>query len=202
MYQCPSPSLLTQPKPSQVVDVQFGDGTAQRSHIDKLTVTFDGPVDIDLSAFSLIKRGSSGGTVTTAFTTQYDSNGNTVATLSFTGSFTRNGGALHDGYYQLTIDGSKVTRAGTSLALDGDGNGSAGGNFIRGATETDNFFAFFADTNGDGVVGIAEFGQFRSTFGRPPPMKAITICLITMVSVLESAISANLARFGKPKLPF
>ncbi len=54
------------------------------------------------------------------------------------------------------------------MALDGDSNGLAGGDFVRGTSATDAFFAYFGDTSGDGLVGIAEFGQFRSTFGKLP----------------------------------
>lgn len=61
---------------------------------------------------------------------------------------TRGGGALIDGYYQLTIDGSKMLWTDTQLTLDGDNDGLAGGNYQRGTVETDNFFALFGDTNG------------------------------------------------------
>lgn len=190
-------------RPAEVAEVQFGDGTAQRSRIDELKVTFEGPVDIDPNAFSLIKRGTSGGLVTTDFTTQLDPSGNTIATLSFSGSFTRAGGALLDGYYQLIIDGSKVTRAGTSLTLDGDGDGLAGGNFFRGALETDNFFALYADTNGDGVVGIAEFGQFRATFGKNPDDDGYDERFdYDGAGVGIGDFGQFRARFGRAKLPF
>ncbi len=33
-----------------------------------------------------------------------------------------------------------------------------------GAAEADNYFALFADTSGDGIVGVTEFGQFRTSF--------------------------------------
>lgn len=153
---------------AEVTSTQFGDGTAQRSRIDKLVITFQGAVDIDAGAFSVWRRGVGGGTVATSFVLSADGSGNTVATLSFSGAFTRANGALIDGYYQLTIDNSRVRRAGTQLALDGNGDGLAGGDFVRGTSATDKFFAFYGDTNGDGVVGVAEFGEFRSTFGKLP----------------------------------
>lgn len=153
---------------ANVSATRFGDGTTQRSRIDQLVVTFQGLVDIDAGAFSLLKRGVSGGPVTNNFTTATNGSGDTVATLSFSGAFTRAGGALLDGYYQLTIDSTKVRRSGTLLALDGDSNGLAVGDFVRGTSATDSFFAFYGDTNGDGSVGVAEFGQFRSTFGKLP----------------------------------
>ena len=153
---------------ANVSTTRFGDGTPQHSRIDQLAVTFQGQVDIDAGAFGLLKRGAGGGLVTSNFTTAVNGSGDTVATLSFSGAFTRAGGALLDGYYQLTIDSTKVRRAGTQLALDGDANGLAGGDFVRGTSATDSFFAYYGDTNGDGAVGVAEFGQFRTTFGKLP----------------------------------
>lgn len=153
---------------ANVVSTQFGDGTVQRSSIGSLVVTFEGQVDIDADAFSVLKRGVGGGLVTNSFVTSVNGSGNTVATISFSGSFTRSTGPLVDGYYQLTIDNSKVRRAGTLLRLDGDNDGVPGGNFVRGTSATDNYFAYFGDSNGDGTVGVAEFGQFRSTFGKLP----------------------------------
>lgn len=100
--------------------------------------------------------------------TSVDGSGNTLATITFSGGFTRHGGALLDGYYQLTIEGSKVRRKDTQLTLDGDSDGSQGGDFSRGELETDAFFALYGDTNGDGFVGIAELGQFRASFGKTP----------------------------------
>ncbi len=73
-----------------------------------------------------------------------------------------------------------------------------------GAVEADKFFALFGDTNGDNLVGIAEFGQFRSTFGK----------LSTAVgyndlfdydrdgAVGVSDFGQFRSRFGKPKPPF
>ncbi len=153
---------------ANVQSAQLGNGTAQRSRIDQLVVTFQGPVDIDAGAFAILRRGVSGGSVTSGFTTSVNGSGDTVATISFSGAFTRAGGALVDGYYQLTIDNTKVRRAGTNLNLDGDNNGLAGGNFVRGTSATDNFFAYYGDTDGDGAVGVAEFGQFRTSFGKLP----------------------------------
>ncbi len=153
---------------ANVQSAQLGDGTLQHSRIDRLVVTFQGAVDIDAGAFAVLKRGLSGGLVNNSFVTSVNGSGDTIATLTFSGGFTRAGGALLDGYYQLTIDSSKVRRAGTLLSLDGDNNGIAGGNFVRGTSATDNFFAYFGDTSGDGQVSVAEFGQFRTTFGKLP----------------------------------
>lgn len=142
-----------------------GDGSAQRSTLSSVTVTFDGAVAIDSGAFAVAKRGNGGGAVTTTATPSINGSGQTVVVLTFSGSFVRGvGGALGDGYYQLTIDGSKITRAGQQL--DPGGNGQTGSMFTWGASEADNFFARYGDTSGDGLVGVAEFGEFRTAFGK------------------------------------
>ncbi len=145
--------------------VVLGNGSAQRSQIDKLVVTFDGGTTFDPGAFTLEQRGVGGGVVTTNLATATNGSGQTVATLTFSGPRTRGpSGILNDGYYQLTIDGTKVRRGGQTLDVNGDGVG--GDTFVLGAVEADNFFSLFGDTNGDGLVSVAEFGQFRSSFGK------------------------------------
>ncbi len=61
---------------------------------------------------------------------------------------------------------ANIRRASDNVAFDGDGDGIAGGNFILGDDEEENFFALFGDTDGDRLVGVTEFGQFRSSFGK------------------------------------
>jgi hypothetical protein len=188
---------------TQVSDVQFGDGAAQRSRIDQIVVTFQGAVEIDAGAFSVVKRGADGGSVDVSFTTTLNENGDTVATLSFSGMFTRYGGALLDGYYQLTIDSSKVRVSGTSLTLDGDHDGEAGGDWIRGDAESDNFFAFYGDSNGDGLVGVAEYGEFRATFGKLPTDDGYdSLFDYDGLGVGVNDFSEFQSRFGKSKLPW
>ena len=67
--------------------------------------------------------------------------GQTVAVLTFDGTeFV--GGSLADGSYTLTVRADRVhDRWGREL--DGDGNGSAGGNRVDG------FFRLFGDSDGD-----------------------------------------------------
>ena len=136
--------------------------TGQRSQVQKVTATFDGAVLIGSDAFAVQKRGPDGGIVATTATTTVNSTGQTVVTLTFSGAFTRGAGALIDGYYQLTIDGTKISRLGQQLDINGDGQG--GDSYTIGTSEADNFFALYGDLNGDGLVGIGEYGQFRNAF--------------------------------------
>lgn len=145
--------------------ISIGTGSVERSVVDKLRFVFDGATTFDAGAFLIEKRGVGGGVVTSALATSTNVSGQTVATVTFSGGFTRGiGGALSDGYYQVTLDGSKVHRGGQTLDVNGDGIG--GDTYILGSVEADKFFALYGDTNGDGLVGVAEFGQFRSTFGK------------------------------------
>jgi len=152
--------IVDLPELEQIV---VGDGTAQRSRVDRVQLVFDGAVTIDSGAFAVARRGTGGGTVATSFTTTLDGLGRTVATLSFSGSFTRGGGALVDGNYQLLVDASKISRGGREL--DGQRDGIAGGNVEFGTAATDKFFALFGDLSGDRNVSLAELVQFRSAYG-------------------------------------
>ncbi|MCS7469113.1 GEVED domain-containing protein [Stieleria sp. ICT_E10.1] len=148
-----------------VLTLGSGAGATQRSNVTNVRVTFDGLVDIEADAFELRKHGTEDGLVTTAFTLATDTRNNSVAALTFSGPHTRGASAaLEDGNYQLTIDPTKVHRAGTSIALDGDGDGLQGGTYAFGTTATDQFFAFFGDTDGDRDVDGQDYGRFGLTF--------------------------------------
>ena len=153
--------------------IQLGDGTPQRSVLDRIVLTFDGPMDIDAGAFQVSQRqaGAGGSLVLAPVVTTWTSvalpSGHTQVTLAFSGAHVRPGtAALEDGNYQLQIFGDKLRAAGTSNAFDADGDGIAGGTRTIGTTEADSFFSHYGDTNGDRSVGIAEFGLFRASFGK------------------------------------
>lgn len=177
----------------------IGNGTPQRSMISLVTMAFDGDIDIATGAFSLIKRGG-GGPVTLQTPSIAQVNNQTLVTLTFTGELTRGPqSALVDGYYELIVDGSKITRGGTQLDVNGDG--LAGGVYRFGDEEADAFFALFGDANGDGLVGVVEFGQFRSTFGKLPGDTGYNVLFDydgLGVGVADFGQFRN--RFGKPKL--
>jgi hypothetical protein len=48
---------------------------------------------------------------------------------------------------------------GLNTALDGDANGSPGGNFVG------TFHRLFGDATGDGIVGATDFNLFRLAYG-------------------------------------
>jgi hypothetical protein len=85
-------------------------------------------------------------------------NGQTVAVLTFADADTF-GGSLSDGSFTLTVRADRVhDRWGREL--DGDGNGSAGGDRVDG------FFRLFGDTDGDRDVDHADLDLMLSSFGK------------------------------------
>ncbi len=169
--------------------------------VQHIVITFDGAVDILDGAFSLVKR-EDGGAVDLLVTPVVLGTGQTMVTLTFSGVYTRASGALLDGYYELTIQGGRILRSGNRLDANQDGVG--GDVFVRGANETDNFFALYGDTNGDGLVGIAEFGQFRNAFGKTlgDPLYDRVFEYEGNGAIGVSDFGQFRSRFGKPKLPF
>jgi hypothetical protein len=145
----------------QVQSTRINDGLAQRSRVTSLTVTFDTIVNFESTvadAFTLIRNG---GKPVTFKATASNATGVTVVTLNdFIGSSTQFG-SLADGRYTLTALASHITD-NLGQALDGDGNGQAGGNHTFG--DAQGLFRMFGDVNGDRQVDGADFGAFSSTF--------------------------------------
>jgi hypothetical protein len=139
--------------PARVASVVVNDGSAQRSMVNSLTVTFDGPVTLDPGAFELSRQDGSPVELNVAASVV---NGQTVVVLTFAGPDII-GGSLADGSYTLTARADRVhDRFGREL--DGDGDGSAGGDRVDG------FFRLFGDSDGDGNVDQLDRDLFRSAF--------------------------------------
>jgi hypothetical protein len=141
------------PDPVTVESVVLNDGAAQRSMVNSVTVTFGGAVVLDPEAIELRRQD---GTPVNARVSISLVGGKTVAVLTFAGAeFV--GGSLADGSYTLTVRGDRVhDRWGQEL--DGDGDGSAGGNNVDG------FSRLFGDSDGDGDVDGQDRDRFRSAF--------------------------------------
>jgi hypothetical protein len=141
--------------PRTVASVVVNDGSAQRSMVTSLTVTFGGAVVLDPGAIALRRQD---GTLVNFQLAISAVGGQTVAVLTFAGSeFV--GDSLADGNYTLTVRAERVhDRFGREL--DGDGDGSAGGD--RG----DAFFRLFGDSDGDRDVDVPDLLRFLGTFGR------------------------------------
>jgi hypothetical protein len=139
--------------PRRVESVVLNDGSAQRSMVNRVTVTFGGAAVLDPGAIEL--RRQDGSLVNAQFSTSLVG-GKTVAVLTFAGAeFV--GGSLADGTYTLTVRADRVhDRFGREL--DGDADGSAGGNLVDG------FHRLFGDADGDGDADQADLGVMLGTF--------------------------------------
>ncbi|HEY1378459.1 MAG TPA: M36 family metallopeptidase, partial [Gemmataceae bacterium] len=157
-----SAAVVPVPVPATVQTVTVDDGSAQRSVVRSLTVTFSGPVTFALggatAAFQLTRTGPTGptGTVALAAVVATDGQGRTVVTLTFPpGAFTESNTAagavpsLIDGTYTLTVLSSAITGA-NGLPLDGNGDGIAGGDYALSTHR------LFGDVDGDGDVDLLD----------------------------------------------
>src|SRR5262245_11439892 len=141
--------------PQKVESVVLNDGSAQRSMVTSITVTFSGAAVLDPGAIELRRQDGSLVDIQVAISVV---GGKTVAVLSFAGpEFV--GGSLADGSYTLTVLADRAhDRWGREL--DGDGDGSAGGNRV------DAFFRLFGDSDGDRDVDWLDRDLFRTAFGK------------------------------------
>jgi predicted outer membrane repeat protein len=144
----------------KVLSVQINDGSAQRSRVTSLTVTFDSPVILPANpatAFDL-RRQSDNAVVSTSANVS----GNSV-TLTFTGGPIEFG-SLADGRYTLTAFASQIGNA--DAQLDGNGDGVGGDDYVLvGDPATNTLFRLYGDNNGDGTVAASDFIAFRQYFG-------------------------------------
>jgi hypothetical protein len=139
--------------PVSVESVVLGDGSAQRSMIDRVTVKFNGALLLDPGAIELRRQD---GSLVNARIAVSLVGGKTEAVLTFAGAEFA-GGSLADGSYTLTIRANQVHDF-LGRELDGDDDGSAGGNRV------DDFFRLFGDTDGDGDVDDTDFDAMLSSF--------------------------------------
>src|SRR5205823_14969406 len=139
--------------PQKVESVVLNDGSAQRSMVNSITVTFAGAAILDPVAIELRRQD---GSLVSAQVSIALLGGKTVAVLTFAGpEFV--GGSLADGSYTLTVLADRVhDRWGREL--DGDADGSAGGDRVFG------FARLFGDSDGDGDVDQQDRDRFRSAF--------------------------------------
>jgi hypothetical protein len=155
LYEGVSDALAGAPR--TVESVVLNDGSAQRSMVTKLTVTFGGAVVLDPGAIEVRRQD---GSLVDARVRISLVGGKTVAVLTFAGPDIL-GGSLADGNYTLTVRADRVhDRWGR--ALDGDADGAAGGD------RADAFFRLYGDSDGDRDVDLHDLWRFLGTLGRRP----------------------------------
>ena len=148
---------FTGPVAPEVVSLEVAGGESQRSTVDSISVVFDGDVDLAAGAVSVVQRSTQTAAtfeaVTSSVSTQFVNN-QTIATIQFTSHVRNADGALVDGNYQLTLNGNLVTRDGTPMTED----------FVFGDVETDEFYAFYGDSDGNKTINIFDLLAFRLTY--------------------------------------
>ncbi len=150
----------------KVQSVVVNGGQEQRSIVDEIVVTFDSIVTLDESQGSALELLNLGEASSVNLTKEVsNASGQTVVTIHFAdGPSVELRGqllpSLANGDYQLTILASRVALEGVSL--DGDSDGAAGGNHVF----VDDLFRNYGDNNGNQVVDLFDFSDFRSTFNK------------------------------------
>lgn len=164
------PAYSIDPIAPRVLQVQVNDGSAQRSRVTSVTVTFLEPVAFAGAPAAAFTLTGPNGPVTLAVDLSASSSIETVAKLTFSGSNAEYS-SLKDGRYTLSILSSQVSDLAGN-PLDGNGDGAGGDNYnLVGAPGTaPNLFRLFGDINGDGTVdGVIDFPAFGAAFNVTAP---------------------------------
>ena len=161
--------VLSEFTPS-VESVVINDGSAQRSQITSVTVTFDAVVDANTAAFELTNIDTSTAVekVEVAIT---EENFKTVAVLTFGSGasvvdrlgFGELGNSLADGNYRLDVVAAQVadSTGGPGLAAD-----YVFGGQTSAQTPNDDFYRHYGDSDGDGDTDFIDFSDaFLVSFG-------------------------------------
>jgi len=138
-------TVAAQPSVKSIV---FNDGSAQRSLIRSITITFDTLVTLDSGAFSLTRAGGGSPSKARQVTNE---NGETKVVLTFSG-YGSNYGSLTDGNWTLRILKGRVHRADDRSVMSAD--------------HVTTFHRFFGDWDGDRDVDAADQTAFNAAFGQ------------------------------------
>jgi hypothetical protein len=166
--------------PPTVAGIQVNGGTAQRSEVHSLAITFSAPVVFAggsfnaAAAFQLEHVQDSTNIQHLQAAVTSNLSGQTVVTLSFTTTgnaaaeidpvSAQHGGApsLADGRFQLTIFAANVTGLG-GLALNNGSNYVSPADTLGGGSGQLGLYRIFGDSTGNGIVDQLDLAQFQST---------------------------------------
>ena len=144
--------------PPLVADIELNVGEAQRSAVESITITLEGDVEFAPGAISVVQRSTATAATfvpVSISVSQQLIDDQTIATIEFDSLVRNSANALEDGNYQLTLTADLVTRNGVPLSED----------FVFGAVESDGFFVFYGDSDGDRDIDIFDLLAFRQSFG-------------------------------------
>jgi Bacterial Ig domain len=149
LLSAPATVTITVPEPPRVTSVIVNDGSAQRSLVRSITVTFDTLVTFDPGAFFLVRAG---GTIPTLTRQVTQSGGETQVVLAFSGAGTQFR-SLADGSWTLKVQKARIHRADYRPA-------------VMDADSVTSFHRFFGDADGDRAVDDADRTAFDAAFGQ------------------------------------
>ena len=150
-------SIQVSPPPT-VAGVELNVGEAQRSAVESITITLDGDVEFAEGAISVVQRSTATQPTfapVSVSVSQQLINDQTIATVQFDSLVRNSENALVDGNYQLTLTADLVTRSGVPMSED----------FVFGDEESDGFFVFYGDSDGNRTVNVFDLLSFRQSFG-------------------------------------
>lgn len=161
-------SLESNPLPPVVLAVQVNDGSPQRSMVTQLKVTFSESVTFPAglaAAFQLQRTGPGGPTGPVNLNLVQ---AGASVTITFPGGGTVGtdpAGSLADGAYQLAVVAAKIQ--GGAGNLDGNGDGIGADDYESPTTpgSPGRIFRQFGDADGDADVDGADFAAFRGAIG-------------------------------------
>jgi alpha-L-arabinofuranosidase len=185
-----------------VSSFQVNDGSAQRSMVDSLTLTFNEAVTLNAGAITLNLLSQTGGVSTPmSFTLTNQGGTGTTWVLTFTNP-SYIGGSLPDGAYELSaVAGGVISTQGLNMSttqnftfwrLYGDflGQGTVSGDdftqlvtLIGHATNSTNWYVDYDD---DGVIGGSDFTAFVSRLGH-----SISVPSLPSVVLLSATVPAT-----------
>lgn len=151
--------------PPQVNLIQIGDGSAQRSLVKSIKVTFSEVVSFPsgiTAAFDVTRLAFGGGSTGSVLLDATQSGADVTITFKSGGAVGVDpGNSLQDGKYTFTIFADKVQGAGGFL--DGNKSGTYDGPAIDNKTQA--LHRLFGDADGNGAVNSDDFAAFRGFFG-------------------------------------
>jgi hypothetical protein len=145
----PATVTITVLAPPRVKSVVFNDGSAQRSLIRSVTITFDSLVTFDARAIRVVRYG---GGVPTQTRTVTNENGETTVVITFRGGATKYG-SLIDGRWVVRVFGARVRLLDDPTVQ-------------MGADSLTKFHRFFGDADGDRDVDASDKAAFEAAFGQ------------------------------------
>ena len=139
-------TIQTPASPVYVSTFQVNDGSAQRSMVESLTVTFNVPVTLSTGAITLLDE-----TTNTAVAIQWTPTAGPSAsyTVTWSNPSQYTGGSLSNGQYVLTVNHTLVSSTVGSMTAD----------------QSYSFLRLFGDYNGDGIVNNADYMMFKKAYG-------------------------------------